>query len=289
MIMNFESKDDFGSRFERIVISLLLFMTGAAVLYLSAEGPLILKNIRYRTSLSGAYQVMGQDLANICLMFPVLSVASITLLMKKNVSKYMIMMVPLYLMYYVLSYTLGIEWSSSVYDGNSEKYAFVFLFILVSSLLVLLYALTIFPKNMRSSFGGWLLRIYSSVFTLLILLFASMWVRQVVDVVQTGAAIGYREAPAGFWTIRMFDLGFTVPFGLLSVYLLWTRPDTTCAIQYMFYGFFITMLAAVNSMAVVMLLKKDNDFMPGTMVLFVALLVVVLSGFVFVHKRYKAV
>jgi hypothetical protein len=88
--------------------------------------------------------------------------------------------------------------------------------------------------------------------------------------------------------VRVFDLGFTIPLGLVSVYLLWARPGSSFHVQFMFYGFFLTMIVAVDAMGIVMLLKKDPTFLWRDLVVFLALGVIVLAGFFYILRGYKA-
>jgi hypothetical protein len=75
--------------------------------------------------------------------------------------------------------------------------------------------------------------------------------------------------------------------GFISVYLLWVRPNTTYPIQFMFYGFFLTMIVAVNAMGLVMLLKNDPTFMMRDMIVFIILALIIISGFIYVVRKYK--
>jgi hypothetical protein len=203
------------------------------------------------------------------------------------VTRYLLIITPLYLIYYVLSYTIGWEWSSLKYSGNSELYTYHFLFILISALIILLYSLSIFPKKAESSFKKKGLTVYSILFTLFLLIFASMWIKEIQEVITTGTTRAYDIAPTSFWVIRIFDLGFSMPLGLISVYLLWARPNSTYPIQFMFYGFFITMIIAVNAMGFIMLLNNDPTFMMRDLVVFLILALIIITGFVYVVRNYK--
>ncbi len=285
--MNNQQDGSFWSAFERYLVCLLSLVSGLVLIYLAIEGPLFLNNIHYRTSLSGICQLKGQDFVNLYLLSPLLLYSSIVLFLRKEISKYLMILTPLYLIYYVLSYTIGMEWSSPIYSGNSEKYLFYYLFIMVSALITLLYALSVFPKSFQNSFKKKWLALYSVIFVLFILIFASMWFKEVVSVIQTGTTLGYNEMPTAFWTIRILDLGFSIPVGLISVYLLWTRPNETYSIQLLFYGFFITMIAAVNSMGIIMYLNNDPTLTVGGMLVFMILALIVFAGFIFVIKNFK--
>jgi hypothetical protein len=87
--------------------------------------------------------------------------------------------------------------------------------------------------------------------------------------------------------VRIFDLGFTIPLGLISVYLLWTRPATSFPIQFLFYGFFLTMIIAVDTMGIIMLLKHDPTFLWRDLAVFLSLGVIVFIGFFYILRGYK--
>jgi hypothetical protein len=277
----------FGSEFERVLVSLLALATGALLIYLAIQGPLFLGAIRYKTAAVVNNQLVGQDLVNLFLLSVISIAGGVALWFKKPIAKYLLITTPLYLIYYVLSYTIGWEWSSPRYTGNSEKFFFYFLFILVAALIVMLYSLSVFPRDRVARFGKIGLAIYSALFVFFILVFAAMWMKEVFEVIATGTTRGYDIAPAAFWLVRVFDLGFTIPLGLISVYLLWTRPSSSFPIQFMFYGFFLTMIVAVNSMGITMLVNKDPLFLWRDLSVFLILGVIVFAGFFYILRGYK--
>ena len=260
---------------------------GITLIFLAIEGPLFMQHIKYKTADIMNNQLIGQDVVNMFVLSPILIVGGVTLLFRKRISQYLLIMPPLYLIYFVLSYTIGWEWSSTKYFGNNESYTFYFLFILISSLVILLYSLSIFPQKVESTFKKKGLAVYSILFSLFILIFASMWIKEVQEVISTGTTRGYDIAPTAFWVVRIFDLGFTIPLGLISVYLLWVRPNTSFPIQFMFYGFFLTMIIAVNAMGFVMLLNDDPLFLLRDLIVFLILALIIFIGFVYVLRNYK--
>jgi hypothetical protein len=277
----------FASEFERVLVSLLALATGALLIYLAIQGPLFLGVIRYKTAAVVNNQLVGQDLVNLFLLSVISIAGGIALWLKKPIAKYFLITTPLYLIYYVLSYTIGWEWSSPRYTGNSEKFFFHFLFILVAALIVMLYSLSVFPRDRVARFGKLGLALYSVLFVFFMLVFATMWMKEVFEVIATGTTRGYDIAPAAFWLVRVFDLGFTIPLGLISVYLLWTRPSSSFPIQFMFYGFFCTMIVAVNAMGITMLIKKDPLFLWRDLSVFLILGVIVFAGFFYILKNFK--
>lgn len=287
--MNRTQEDSFGTPFERIFASLLSVTTGIILITLAIKGPLFLSVIKYKTAEIINNQLIGQDLVNLFLLSPISLIGGITLFFKKKVSKYLLIATPLYLIYYVLSYTIGWEWSSPTYSGNSQLFTFHFLFILIASLIILLYSLSVFPKDVVSRFKKRGLIIYSALFSLFLLIFASMWIKEVMEVISTGTTRGYDLAPTAFWLVRVFDLGFSVPLGLISVYLLWVRPGTAYPIIFMFYGFFFTMIIAVNAMGFMMLLNHDPTFSLRDLVVFLVLALIIFAGFIYIRKNYEKI
>lgn len=279
--------DVFGNSFERITVAMMSCISGIFLIYLAIMGPAFLGQIQYKTAEVVNNQLIGQDIVNLFLMSPMLIFGGIALFLRKQIAMYLLISTPLFLIYYVLSYTIGWEWSSPQYSGNSQNYTFYFLFILISSLIILLYTLSIFPDSSVSNFRKKGLIIYSVLFTFFLLIFSAMWTKEVIEVISTGTARGYDIAPAAFWLVRIFDLGFTVPLGLLSVYLLWTRPETTFSVQFMFYGFFLTMIIAVNAMGIMMLLKNDPTFLMRDLLVFISLAIIVFFGFFYILRNYK--
>jgi hypothetical protein len=277
----------YGTSFERIAVAVVAVISGLLLIDLAIEGPLLLHHIQYKTAAIVNNQLVGQDIVNVLVLSPMLIVGGVALLMRKRMAAYLLVMTPLFLMYYVLSYTIGWEWSSNVYTGNSQHYFFHFLFILISSLVILLYSLSLFPSQMETTFQRRGLLVYSVFYCLLLGMFGAMWVKEVLEVMHTGTTRGYDLAPAAFWLVRVFDLGFSIPLGFISLYLLWMRPKTSYPIQLLFYGFFFTMIIAVNAMGLMMLLNHDPTFMWRDMIVFLLLGLVIFAGFFYVMRNYN--
>lgn len=285
--MDHPAKNDSVILFERIFVASLAILSGLILIYLAIEGPLFLSNISYKTADIINNQLIAQDIVNMFLLSPVLIAGGITLLLRKSAAGYLLIITPLYLIYYALSYTIGWEWSSAEYTGNNEKYTFWFLFILISSLVILLYSLSLLPDKADIKFKKKGLVIYSIILSIFLLIFASMWIKEIKEVIATGTTRAYDIAPTAFWLVRTFDLGFTIPLGFVSIYLLWVRPESSFKIQFLFYGFFMTMIIAINAMGFVMLFKKDPTFMMRDLLVFLALAVIIFSGFIYIFRNYR--
>jgi len=284
-----ENARDFGSPFERIFVGVAALVAALVLIYLAIQGPLVLGTIAYKTAPVTNNQLIGQDAVNIGLMSPLLILGAIGLFLRKKWAKDLLIATPLFLIYYAISYTVGWEWSSPAYAGNSERYFFYFLFVLIAALIILLYTLAVFPKNAESHFKKGGLAVYSTVFVFFLLIFAGMWIQEVRQVVATGTTRGYDLYPTAFWLIRVFDLGFSIPLGLISVYLLWARPDKAYPIVSLFYGFFFTQIIAVNAMGWMMFVKKDPAFLWRDLIVFSVLALIILFGYFYVRRNYREV
>ena len=282
-----DAQTDFGSPFERIFVGLAAIITALVLIFLAVQGPLGRGQIVYKTAPVTNNQLVGQDAVNLVLLSPLLVLGAIGLLLRKKWAKDLLIATPLFLIYYAISYTVGWEWSSPSYTGNSERYFFCFLFVLVAALIILLYTLAVFPKNAVSRFKRGGLAAYSVLFTLFLLVFAGMWVQEVRQVIATGTTRGYDLYPTAFWLVRVFDLGFSIPLGIISVYLLWARPDRAYPIVSLFYGFFFTQIIAVNAMGWMMFVKKDPAFLWRDLIVFSVLALLILFGYFYIRRNYR--
>src|SRR5674476_296523 len=120
--MNNTNDTNFGNSFERIFVALISVATGITLIYLAIQGPLFLQYIKYKTADFVNNQLVAQDFVNMFLLSPLLILGGVTLFFRKQISQYILILTPLYLIYFVLSYTIGWEWSSQKYSGNSELY-----------------------------------------------------------------------------------------------------------------------------------------------------------------------
>lgn len=285
--MNNISDNNFGSVFERIFIGLISLTAGLILIYLTIMGPLIRGEIRYRTPEVINNQLLGQDLVNLAVMAPLLVIGGLLLWFKKKAAIYLLTATPLFLIYYALSYTVGWEWSLKQYPGNNERYFFHFLFILITALLIMLYCLSVFPKRVSFRWQKVSLTIYSFLFVLFLLIFAGMWIKEVVEVIKTSTTRGYDISPIAFWLVRALDLGFSIPLGLISLYLIWTRAEKAFPLISLFYGFFFTQILAVNAMGWMMFAKHDPALTLRDLVVFSFLALIVIVGFVFIKRKFR--
>ncbi len=280
-------KDRSPEAFERNAIVLISLICAAILIYLGIKGPMFLGDIVYKTHPTVNNQLIAQDFVNVFAIAPILIIGAFALSAKKRYSKYLLILTPLFLMYYAISYALGWEWMAPNYSGNSEHYFFYYLAVLISAMLIMMYCLSAFSTHRKPHFSKRPLVIYSTCFAVFMSLFGMMWMKEIFTVFATGTARGYDLSPTAFWLVRTFDLGFSIPLGFISLYLLWVRPASSFPLQMLIYGFFLSMSVVVCAMAGVMYFNNDPSFEPASSAVFVILMAIVFGGYYYILKSYS--
>ena len=260
------------------------FLGAASVATISLLGPLGLGILQYRTSASGVNQTIGVDAVDLFLMVPVLVLGGALLLLRRPGAKYLLILAPLTLFSLALEAGVGQEWN--LYPGNVERFAWLFIVETVVALVLLVGTLPMFSERDAPEFAKRGLRLYIAFVTLLLVLFAVLWLQELIEVSTTGntASGSYANAPGAFWTVRFMDLGITIPLGFLGMYLLLTKPRRAYALVLLFFGFFVTMGTSVTAMATVMLLNHDPEAQAGALVIFPMLTVLSWADLLYLVK-----
>ena len=272
--------------FERPFVALTSLICAVLLIYLGIQGPIFQNAIVYRTHPSVNNQLIAQDAVNTFLISPLLLLAAWGLYARKRFAKYLLALTPLFLLYYAISYMVGWEWMAADYSGNSQLWFFHYLGVMVAALIILFYSLSAFKARQKPHFSKRGLMIYSVIFTIFMAMFAAMWMKEIFEVFTKGTARGYDLAPTAFWLVRCFDLGFSIPLGFISLYLLWLRPQTTFPVQMLLYGFFLSMSVVVNAMGWVMMINHDPAADPMGNIVFVILMLISFFGYFYILRGY---
>jgi len=273
-------------RFENYLVGCLAIIAGAILIYLAILGPLWMNEILYKTSESAKYQTMAQDLINLCILAPLLLMGGVLTLIHDERNKHLLILTPVYLLYYALSYGIGMEWSDNRYTGNSQYYFWAFLGVMIIGLIILMYIPGQFSDSDVPEFSRRQLMIYITLVAIFLLVFAFQWILEVREVLQTGntSSGSYLAAPTVFWVIRYFDLGISIPLGFISLYLLATRTKTAYPYILLFFGFFVTMILTVNTMGLFMYFNNDPELQQADLYVFWALGILALTGYLILVK-----
>lgn len=240
---------------------------------LAMLGPLGFDIIHYRSSQSAIWQIAGNDLANLVLTIPILLIGGILELRHRPVAKYFLILAPISILYYAISIGLAQEWSAPNITGNVEQYFWLFLVLIIGGLFLLIGMVPRFSERDAPELNIKSLKAFVAMTSLFLVLFAMMWLSQVVQVIQAGDLPdgSYKAAPTLFWTIRYLDLGISIPLGFLSLFLFLTKPKKAYGLLLLFFGFMINTVTAVNAMSAVMFINNDPSADPMMAAIFLVL------------------
>ncbi len=268
------------------LVGAVAIICGIVLAMTALLGPAGTGDIQYRTSQSTLLQTEGADIVNLVLIAPILLVGGVLELLRRSSARYFLILTPIALMYTGFSVGIGQEWGNPAYTGNSEQYSWLFMVMIIGGLMLLVASISMFGPADAPKFGRRSLRIYVGVMCLLLVLFAVMWLSEMVQVISSGdlPTGGYSEAPVVWWTIRYLDLGFTIPFGFLALFLLLNKPARAYPLVLLFFGFFVTMGSSVLSMGLNMTLSNDPQSQPGSLVVFGGLAALSWVGLLYLVK-----
>ncbi len=274
-------------RFETVGVGLVAVACGIIMMALALLGPLGLGAIRYPTSPSGIIQLKAQDVVDLLLLGPILVGGGLLYASSRGVGKYLLALTPIFTMYYSLSVALGEEWSNPAYAGtyNVHEYWWMFLSLIVGGLIIMMGVLPKLAESETPDYGKHL-RVYVLLMAVFLIMFAGMWVGQMMQVASVGDLPNqaYSTSPTTFWVVRYLDLGFCVPLGFISLYLLLTHPRTAFGPVLLFFGFFITQITAVVAMGSLMVLSGDPMANVGELPVFFGLMALAYSGFYYIVR-----
>ena len=281
--MEFKTKTD---SFEYYCIGFIAMMASVILILLALTGPLFLNIVKYRTSSSGITQTKAQDFINLILIAPITIIGVILHLYNKDESKYFLSFTAIYIMLYEgFAVGIGMEWGNPLYGslGNSQYYFWAFLFLMIDGLIMIFYVLSKFTPEDAPDFNMKSIRIFTIIGSLFLIFMAIMWFSEIIQVLTMGdtSTGSYSETPNLFWLIRFLDLGFTIPLGFISFYLFNTRPKKAYPFLLLFFGFFVSLSTAVNTMGWLMFLENDPTIQIPELVIFLVLMIVSICFYLF--------
>jgi len=245
--------------FRAVPLLLGLGVAAAAVL-----GPLLLDQIRYRNSAGAIAQLEGGEIVSLVVAAP-LALASAALWRRRRLLAAAFGIGPgLYAVYMYTQYVLAGQYDR--YAGNVEQFFPLFLALIIlgwatviGSWRILRAApLPVLPAALRYTLAGWLVALG--------LLFAAAWAGTIADVLRTGGTPAYRSDPNLFWLVRVMDLGFVIPAGLITAFGLLRRATWSTRVGYGLVGLQTLLSGAVAGMAVMMAARHDPEASRGLMV-----------------------
>lgn len=219
-------------------------------------GPLVLDVVTFPVSADMENQLVGGEVASLLVAAPLAAIAGALWLRGHPLAPVVAIGPAIYAMYMYTQYIVGPEYSR--YPGNSER---------------------AFPLYLLLVLGGWLLaaRCWVALGTLALpapgprlgrglglaliglnALFALAWIGSLVPAIAgTDPSDEYLADQTLFWVVRLMDLGFVIPAGLITGIALVRALPVATRLAYAWLGAQTLLTTAVCGMAWVMALRDD--------------------------------
>lgn len=224
-------------------------------------GPLMLGVIQYRNSPAAIRQLEGGEVISLLAAAPLAVVSGFVWNRRRALAAALAIGPGVYAVYMYLQYVLAGQYDR--YTGNVEHYFPLFLTLVILGWITALRAWSVLGAGAVPMPAGGLRRILGGLLLAISVLFAAAWVGSVAGAVAGDPAPpGYSEDPNLFWLVRVMDLGFVIPAGLVTAYgLLGNRP-WAARLSYALIGMQMLLTGAVCGMAVMMQARHDPGASP---------------------------
>jgi hypothetical protein len=252
--------------------AIALFVLGAGIAASSLLGPLVTGVIEFRVSETMENQLVGGEIISLAIAAPLAIAAGVFWLRGHRLAPVLAAGPALYSTYMYVQYIAGPDYTR--YEGNNEN-----LFPLYLGLVILGWAITVRAWPALGAAGlrppsATLRRIVAGVLLFLSVVFTLAWTASIVDVLNGGTPVEeYEKDPTLFWLIRMMDLGFVIPAGLITSIGLIRRAPWADRLVYALLGVQTLLTGAVAGMAVVMEARDDPASNPALLMVAVTMTV----------------
>lgn len=263
------------------MLLLAIGMVTSAVL-----GPLVTGIMSFAVSEDMENQLIGGEIASLLLAAPLATLTGLLWLRGHRLAPVVAIGPAIYATYIYTQYVIGPEYSR--YDGNAERAFPLYLLLvlggwsLAARAWIELSTLALPEPGPRLGHGlGWILIGLNS-------LFALAWLASIAGVIVRDAPTAeYRADTTLFWVVRLMDLGFVIPIGIITGVALLRRHPLRTRLTYAWLGAQTLLTSAVCGMAWVMTLRDDPAANPVFLVA-TTVIAVGLAGFVVALWRRAA-
>lgn len=234
-------------------LSVLLGLTVAAN---AVVGPLVLGVMRLHESARMDTQLLGIAFVELVLAAPLAIVAGLLWRRGHAIAPVLGVASAGFSVYVAVQYVLAPDYPR--YPGNNERFFILHLAIVLLGSAIVVRSLDelrdahtlAFPRSLGRSLGV-LLVVLNGVF-------AIAWLGSIGSVLTREPTMEYLEHPTAFWLIRLMDLGFLLPIGLIAGIGMFQRDPGGIRAGYAIVGVETLILCAVAAMAAWALSRGDS-------------------------------
>jgi hypothetical protein len=250
-----------------------LVLLAAGLVATAMLGPLGLGVLVWRVSPSGLIQLYGAHIAELVLVVPSMLAAAWLWRRGHALAPALALGGAAYALYVSVQFVLYPDYT--LHEGNNERFFPLFLPLVTLAWFVAIRAWGALDLSPPAP-PRWLGRAFAGVVLTTSSLIGPLWLSQVLGIAVSGTLPpDYAESPAGFWLIRLVDLGVIVPLSLTTAAGVWRGRAVAMRAAPGVASFLTLELGAVLAMGLVQLWLRDPTasagFVAALLPLFLAL------------------
>jgi hypothetical protein len=224
-------------------------------------GPLGLGVIDSRVSDNMQNQLLGGEIVSLLLAAPVAVVAGVLWLRGSQFAPPLAIAPALYAVYTYVQFIVGPDYTR--YDGNNERAFPLYLLLIVLGWAIAISAWGALGRMALPAPSLGLARILAIILIAISVLIGFAWIASIAGVISGGSVTQeYRDDPTLFWMIRLMDLGFVIPAGLMTAVGLLRHAVWSNRLTWALIGFQTLLTGSVASMAIAMEVRDDPSANP---------------------------
>jgi hypothetical protein len=256
---------------------------GVAMISNALLGPLGLGAIRFHESAALETQLLGGELTSLFIAGPLAIVAGLLWWRGSPRAPALALGSLGYALYTHVQFVLAPDYAR--YPGNNERFFPLYLLVVMTSWIIGLEAWRELSAHPLIAPNHTTSRVLGVVLLGLNALFAFAWWASIAATYVAPPSAEYLEHPTAFWLVRLMDLGFVIPIGLVTGLGLLQRKPWASRLAHAFTGMQALLACAVAGMALRMWLARDTGMSAAAAVVITAAAagLVVLYGELIVH------
>jgi hypothetical protein len=218
-------------------------------------GPLAFGIIKVRESANLENQLLGGELTSLLFAAP-LAFAGGILWWRGNALGPFITIGPAgFALYTYIQFVLAPDYAR--YPGNNEFFFPLYLTLVILSWGLIWRSWYALERDELAPLGTRLSRALGAMCVLLGSAFALAWLATIAAQLGGASTVEYTEHPTAFWLVRLMDLAFVIPIGLLVGIALLRRTPGAARGAYAYVGTQTLLACAVAGMAIRMWVRRD--------------------------------
>jgi hypothetical protein len=256
---------------------------GMAMISNALLGPLAIGAISFHESAGMETQLLGGELTSLFIAGPLAVVAGLLWWRGSPRAPALALGALGYALYTHVQLVLVPDYAR--YPGNNERFFPLYLLVVMTSWIIGLEAWRALQARPLVAPNHTTARVLGGVLVTMNTGFAFAWWASIASTYVAAPSSAYLEHPTAFWLVRLMDLGFVIPIGIVTGLGLLQRKPWASRLAYAFTGTQMLLACAVAGMALRMWVARDAGMSVGVAMVITSAAagLVVLYGELIVH------